>query len=94
MKHDYEPPFGVGTIMSPSGGAIQTNSNSFFNPGGLSQGTGIYAPRRRTGSAPRLPRTVSVETPKTTMKGIPSINISSIVNEALKFNDPRTRLSE
>jgi hypothetical protein len=62
MKHDYEPPFGVGTIMSPSGGAIQTNSNSFFNPGGLSQGTGVYAPRRRTGSAPRFPRTVSAET--------------------------------
>lgn len=101
MKHDYEPPFGVGNIMSPSGGGIQTNSNSFFNlggtrtpVGGLFQGTGVYAPGRRTGSAPRLPRTVSVETPKTTMKGIPSINISSIVNEALKFNDPRTKPSE
>ena len=101
MKHDYEPPFGVGTIMSPSGGGIQTNSNSFFNlggtrtpVGGLFQGTGVYAPGRRTGSAPRFPRTVSVETPKTTMKSSPSIDISSIVNEALKFDDPRTRPSE
>ena len=49
---DYEPPFGVENIMSPTTGVVQTNSNNFFKVGGkrtpvgsMFQGRGVSAPR-------------------------------------------------
>jgi hypothetical protein len=49
---DFEPPFGVENIMSPTTGVVQTNSNNFFKVGGtrtpvgsMFQGRGVSAPR-------------------------------------------------
>jgi hypothetical protein len=87
---DFEPPFGVENIMSPTSGVVQTNSNNFFKVGGTRTPVGSMFQGRGV-SAPRFPRVNTADSyyDSSRYAGAGGLaGLSQASNDPLKLRDP------